>query len=176
MNAPQPVETHPWWKVAAVGRNPWVTLVRLGILVALTLLTFRYVLVPIRVTGISMNPTYRDGERHWVSPLLTQMEGLKRGDVVSIQTSGRHVMYLKRILGLPGEQVRLKRGHLFINGERINEPYVVNPAPWNWPTNGSDRVLGPDEYLVVGDNRSMPAENHFFGVTDRSRILGKVVR
>lgn len=176
MNEARPVATTPWWMVATLGRNPRVTLIRLLILVALTFLTFRYVFVPIRVTGISMAPTYRDGERRWISPLLTQMKGLHRGDVVAIQMSGRHVMFLKRILGLPGEQVQIKRGVLFVNGERVEEPYVGQRAPWNWPTNGLPRTLGPGEFLVVGDNRTMPAEHHYFGVADRHRILGKLVR
>jgi type IV secretory pathway protease TraF len=49
-------------------------------------------------------------------------------------------------------------------------------AKWNWPTNGLDRTLGANEYLVIGDNRSMPADSHYFGVADRDRILGKLIQ
>lgn len=86
-------------------------------------------------------------------------------------------MYLKRVIGLPGERIRIAKGDVLVDGEPLSEPYLLNRSPaWNWPTNGADRILGPDEYFVVGDNRAMPLENHYFGVADRKRILGKVVR
>ena len=167
----------PWWQVVAIGRDPRVTLVRMGVLVILTLLSFRYLFVPVRVTGISMSPGYKDGERRWVSPLMAWSQGIQRGDVVSIQTSGRHVTYLKRVLGLPGEQVQIRKGTILINGQPLEEPYILNRSDaWNWPTNGVPRQLGEGEFFVLGDNRSMPLENHYFGVADRNRILGKVIR
>ncbi len=166
----------PWWRVVIVGRNPRVTAIRLLVTVLLTVLAFQYVIVPVRVTGISMSPAYKDGERRWVSPLLARVHGIHRGDVVSIQTTGRQVMYLKRVIGLPGEQVQIRKGDVFVNGDRLEEPYILNRSPaWNWPTNGTERVLGPDEFLVVGDNRAMPMDSHYFGVADRRRILGKVI-
>ncbi|MCW5556635.1 MAG: signal peptidase I [Verrucomicrobiae bacterium] len=167
----------PWWQVIAVGRNPRVTTVRLLVLVVLTVVTFHGAFYPIQVTGISMTPTYKDGERRWISPLLTRFQGLHRGDVVAIRTSGLEVLYLKRIIGLPGERIRIVRGEVHVNGEPLSEPYVApNRFRWNWPTNGSDRLLGAEEYLVIGDNRSMPANAHYFGVADRDRIVGKLVR
>ena len=167
----------PWWRVVIVGRNPQVTFVRLLVTILLTLLAFQYVFVPVRVTGISMSPAYKDGERRWVSPLLARLQGIHRGDVVSIQTSGRQVMYLKRVIGLPGERVQIRKGDILVNGDRLEEPYILNRSPaWNWPTNGTERLLGPEEYLVVGDNRAMPMDSHYFGVADRRRILGKVLR
>jgi len=167
----------PWWRVVVVGRNPRVTAIRLLVTVLLTVLAFQYVFVPVRVTGISMSPAYKDGERRWVSPLLARLQGIHRGDVVSIQTSGRQVMYLKRVIGLPGERVQIRKGDILVDGDRLEEPYILNRSPaWNWPTNGTERLLGPEEYLVVGDNRAMPMDSHYFGVADRRRILGKVLR
>lgn len=167
----------PWWRAYVVGRNPWVTAVRLAFLVALTFLAFRHVFVPVQVTGISMTPTYRDGERRWISPLKSRFQGLQRGDVVAIQMTGRHVMYLKRIVGLPGERILIVRGRVFIDDEELEEPYVSpRRLPWNWPASGAERLLGPDEYFVVGDNRSMAMDAHFFGIAERRRILGEVLR
>lgn len=177
MESPADKSPTPWWRVVAVGRNPRVTVVRLLVTILLTFLAFRYAIVPVRVTGISMSPAYKDGERRWVSPLLARFQGIDRGDVVSIQTSGRQVMYLKRVVGLPGERVQIRKGDVLVNGDRLEEPYILNRSPaWNWPTNGNERLLGPGEYLVVGDNRAMPMDSHYFGVADRHRILGKVLR
>ncbi len=80
-------------------------------------------------------------------------------------------MYLKRIVGLPGETVGFENGHVVVNGNVLDEPYEKTSCDWNVPP----VQLGPDEYYVVGDNRVMPAENHVFGKTTRDRILGKVL-
>ncbi|MFO1460364.1 MAG: signal peptidase I [Verrucomicrobiota bacterium] len=177
MNSDDGAPPPPWWQVVTVGRNPRVTLVRLLVLVALTFLAFRYGFVPIRVTGISMLPSYRDGERRWISPLAARIQGLHRGDVVAVETSGRQLLYLKRVIGLPGERVRIRNGTVQINGEELEETYVApDRAKWNWPTNSTERVLGPQEFFVVGDNRGMAMDAHYFGVAQRGRILGKLVR
>jgi signal peptidase I len=80
-------------------------------------------------------------------------------------------MLMKRIIGLPGETVLFRHGRVFVNDVVLEEPYLKNPCDW-------ERVpdtLGPNEYFVVGDNRSMPIEDHRFGKTEDFRIVGKVV-
>jgi signal peptidase I len=80
-------------------------------------------------------------------------------------------MYMKRIIGLPGETVAFVGGRVLINGEVLDEPYEKSPCDWNLlPVK-----LGPDEYFVVGDNRTMPSENHVFGKAGRDRIVGKAI-
>lgn len=81
-------------------------------------------------------------------------------------------MLLKRVVGLPGESVSFRGGRLYINGQLLEEPYVKTPCDWEEP----ERKLGPDEYYVVGDNRSMPREDHVHGITERWRIVGKLMR
>ena len=80
-------------------------------------------------------------------------------------------MLLKRIIGLPGETVAFINGHVLINGEVLDEPYEKLPCNWNLPA----KQLGPDEYFVVGDNRSMLWEEHTFGRALRSQIIGKAI-
>jgi signal peptidase I len=80
-------------------------------------------------------------------------------------------MLCKRIVGLPGEVVGFHRGHIEINGEVLDEPYVKRPCHWEH----APERLGPDEYYVVGDNRSMDFEQHMQGIADRSRIVGKIL-
>jgi signal peptidase I len=95
----------------------------------------------------------------------------RRSDVVSIRLAGVHLMYLKRIISLPGETVAFVNGQVLINGEVLDEPYEKLPCDWNRPP----EKLGPDEYFVVGDNRSMPWQDHTFGKVERNRIVGKAV-
>ena len=77
------------------------------------------------------------------------------------------------MIGLPGEHVHIARGRVFINGEPLEEPYVVKRAAWNWPRDKDEEVLGPDEFLVIGDNRGMPQDRHEFGIANRERLVGR---
>ncbi|MEJ5238772.1 signal peptidase I [Limisphaera sp. VF-2] len=162
-----------WLVRLAVGRHPRRTLVRAVVLALLTIAVFRYVLLPVRVQGISMWPTYQDRQWGLVNRLAYRWSEPRRGDVVCVRfTAGEHVMLLKRIVALPGETVGFRNGRLYVNGRPLEEPYVKTPCDWNEP----ERQLGPDEYYVVGDNRSMPREDHMHGITERWRIVGKLVR
>jgi signal peptidase I len=95
----------------------------------------------------------------------------QRGDVVAIRYSGYHNLLMKRIVGLPGETVEFRDGHLYINGKLLDEPYLKRPSSWN----NQPETVGPFELYVVGDNRSMPIDLHEHGRAERSRVLGKVL-
>jgi len=158
-----------WLRIITFGRNPKVTLVRLAFLVALCFIVFKFVLLHIRVEGISMLPTYPDQSAHYVNRLAYLLHEPQRGDVVCIRLAGVHLMYLKRIIGRPGETVAFVNGQVLINGEVLDEPYEKLSCDWNRPP----EKLGPNEYFVVGDNRSMPQDLHTFGKVERDRIVGK---
>jgi signal peptidase I len=163
-----------WVRIAVVGRNPKTTLVRILILAVICVAVFnRFVLLPIQVEGISMLPTYKDRSWNLVNRLAYLRHEPQRGDVVSIRLAGIHRMYLKRIIGLPGETVAFKNGRVLINGEVLDEPYEKSPCDWN----RAPVTLGPNEYFVVGDNRSMPWEGHGheLGKAGRDRIVGKAI-
>ena len=81
------------------------------------------------------------------------------------------LMYLKRVIGLPGESVAFTGGVVYINGQALDEPYEKGDCDWNLPP----VKLGPTEYFVVGDNRSMPSQFHVFGKVERDHIVGKAV-
>jgi len=154
-----------------IGRNPKRTLVRIIILVISCLIFFRLVLLPIRVEGASMYPTYRDHRVNFVNRLSYLFHEPQRGDVVAIRTSGLSIMYMKRIVGLPGETVGFHEGHAVIDGKELEEPYLKFPSGWEHEA----RRLGPDEYYCVGDNRSMPQSDHTEGKAKRDHIVGKVL-
>ena len=160
-----------WLRIVLIGRNPRVTLVRVAVLIVTSFVVFNFILLPIRVEGISMLPTYKDRSVNFVNRFAYLRHEPQRGDVVSIRLAGPHVMYMKRIIGLPGETVAFANGRVLINGEVLDEPYEKLPCDWNCPP----VKLGPDEYFVVGDNRTMPQELHKHGETPRSRIVGKLL-
>ena len=167
-----------------------MTLVRAVILAVLCVVGYEASLFHIRVEGISMLPTYQDGSRHFVNRLAYLWHEPQRGDVVGIRFSAGvtniptgihqaanwlekpHVILLKRVIGRPGETVAFRNGKVLIDGEVLDEPYEKLPCDWTLPP----EKLGPDEYFVVGDNRSMPPEFHVFGKARRDQILGKTIQ
>lgn len=162
-----------WLRTIIIGRNPRLTAVRLVGIVALILVLRSYVLLPIQVDGPSMLPNYRENSINVVNRLAYLRSEPRRGDVVAIRFSGKSIMLMKRVVGLPGETVEWINGRLLINGRYIDEPYVKYSCSWEFrpPT----WQLSDDEYYVVGDNRSMPYEDHKQGIAKRERIVGKVM-
>lgn len=162
-----------WLRVALIGRNPKRTAIRALILavfcfVFFKFFVFRFIVLPVRIEGNSMYPTYHDWGINFVNRMSYRHSLPQRGDVVGIRMAGPSVMLMKRIVGLPGETVAFANGRLFVNGEEMPEPYMTShvPAPYMNPV-----TLGPNEYYVIGDNR----QNSDQGRIDRGRIMGKIV-
>ena len=154
-----------------IGRRPKTTLVRIIVLIVVCFVTFKFILLPIRVEGISMLPTYRDRQVNCVNRLSYWHHEPRRGDVVSVRLAGTRAMLMKRIIGLPGESVSFHGGHAYVNGRLLDEPYVKYSSDWET----GPILCGPDQYYVVGDNRSMPFELHTQGRATRDRIVGKLL-
>ncbi len=161
-----------WVQTAVIGRRPGWTLVRLGLLIVGTLVIFKFVLTPpIRVTGISMLPTYHTGQINFINRIAYLRHEPRRGDVIGVRFSGTSVMLMKRIVALPGETISFEDGFILINGQPLDEPYVKLRSDWNH----SPIQLGPNDYYVVGDNRSMAFEDHTQGKVYRQWIVGKIL-
>ena len=161
-----------WLRIALVGRNPKRTLIRAAVLAVVCycffkFFVFKFIVLPVRVEGNSMFPTYHDRGINFVNRLAYRHVTPQRGDVVGIRMAGPSVMLMKRIVGLPGETVAFDDGRLLVNGQAIEEPYMQHhsPAPFLEPV-----TLGPNEYYVIGDNRM----NSDRGRIDRDRIIGKI--
>jgi signal peptidase I len=159
------------WRRWVFGKSPRRTVVRSILLLAGAWITFKFLLVPIRVTGISMEPTFQNQSIHVLNRVGLRWRNPRRGDVVGIQTTGPTVIFLKRVVGLPGERVAIVRNVVFINGKPLQEPYVRH---WNEgrPWNRHEVELRPDEFFVIGDNRGMDQQWHDFGEVERWRLFG----
>ncbi len=137
-------------------------------MVALAVVVFRYVLLPVRGVGVSMEPTITEGDLLFVSRLAYRFRDPKRGDVVAVRIAGQSVVLVKRIVALPGEHVGFRAGILHINGAPLDEPYVRNRSDWDL----TEGPLGASEYFVVGDNRGMAMRLHDLGAAPRQRLIG----
>ena len=153
------------------GSNPRRTAVRILILTAVSFGTFRWILIPVRTQGISMQPTYESDHLTFVNRLAFVWRPPARGDIVAIRLAGPHVVYVKRIVGLPGERLEIVEGQVLIDALPLAEPYVRNRRPWDVP----EVTLEKGEYFVIGDNRGMRAGDHDFGRVDAARILGRIL-
>lgn len=124
------------------------------------------------IVGHSMVPTVHDGQRVRVSRRALNREPPIRGAIAFFEHPDRDGFWeVKRIVGLPGETVDLDAGRLVIDGRRVDEPYVHGVQP----RVDSRWRLGPDEYILFGDNRRRSTDSRSYGPVSRQRFLGLVV-
>ena len=144
---------------------------RAGLLVVTSYVVFGHLLLPVRGVGISMRPTIEPGDYAFVSTVTYRWRNPRRGDIVAVRMAGRSVVYVKRVVALPGQRLAFRGGVLTVDGATVDEPYVVHRAPWEL----TDVRLDADEYFVVGDNRGMPLDAHEMGAVTRTRLIGPVM-
>lgn len=142
--------------------------VRLAGVAIAAFLFFSHVCIPFRIQGESMAPTYANGTVNFCFALRYLFSTPRPPDVVAVRLAGNHVMLLKRIVATEGQAVAFRGGALFVDGSRVDEPYVSGPSDWNLPP----RIVKPGHVYVVGDNRSVPMQRHQFGQTPVNRIEG----
>lgn len=156
------------------GRNPGWTIARILFVVLVTLIVFKFILVPIRVTGESMLPTFRDGQIKFVNKLAYKNKDPQRGDVVAVEYAGKEVLLLKRVIAVPGDVFEVRSGKVYIDGEPLAEPYTKGKIPAEDGKSIGHFApvrLGKDDYMILGDNRNL-SEGYF---NKRGNIIGKVL-
>ncbi|GAB4530524.1 MAG: signal peptidase I [Anaerolineales bacterium] len=125
----------------------------------------------IRVESISMEPTLNPGEFLIVNKLAYRFGEMQRGDVVvffyPLDPSQR---FIKRLIGLPGDEVVVSDGKVFINGQPIKEPYISAP-----PTYMGTWQVPVDSVFVLGDNRNRSADSHVWGMVPLNYVIGKAI-
>jgi signal peptidase I len=121
------------------------------------------------VTGSSMAPTLEEGSRVYTAPISGSVN---RGDVV-VMDDGRGNA-VKRVIGLPGETVYLWRGYVFIDRKILLEPYVPKKVYTLPRLRTAVFELGPNQYFVLGDNRSNSADSRLYGPVERKKIKKRI--
>jgi signal peptidase I len=154
-----------------VGRSLRLSLARGLAMAAVLVAVSQFVLTPVRAHGISMMPTYDEGQLLFCNRLAYRFGPPRRGDVVAITLRSGQAVLVKRIIALPGERVRIERGQVVVNDAPLDEPYVRYRIPWEM----QETELGLNEVFVIGDNRSMPARLHDFGRATVDRVMGRMV-
>ena len=151
----------------------WIAIVAGALAVALVVKTF--LIQAFFIPSLSMYPTLDKGDRVLVNKLSYRLHDVHRGDLVVFerppgQPESDIKDLIKRVIGLPGEMIEAREGVVFIDGEQIDEPYLVDGVT----TDNLPRQEIPDGYLfMMGDNRGDSADSRVFGPIDEDTIVGR---
>ncbi|WP_255484372.1 signal peptidase I [Granulicella sp. 5B5] len=127
---------------------------------------------PVRVEGTSMLPQLEDQDRLFINKFAYRFEQIHRGDVVVFLYPGDHTKsYIKRVIALPGDTLRIDRGQVYVNDKALKEPYV--PLKYEDDRSQPEETVPMGEYFVMGDHRSISSDSRDFGPVARNLIYGK---
>jgi len=125
----------------------------------------------VRVENISMKPTLQPGELLLVNKLAYKLGQPRHGDVIVFHYPGNPSEdYIKRLIGLPGDNIQIQGGLVYINGQAMDEPYISTPPNYQ----GSWEVP-EDSYFVLGDNRNQSSDSHSWGFVPIGNVVGKAL-
>ncbi len=150
----------------------WVRDLAVALTLAMVIIVFLY--QPVKVEGTSMAPLLSDQERIFINKFVYRFEPIGRGDVIVFWYPLDHSKsFIKRVIGLPGESIELRRGRLFINGKEITEEYV--PQMFFDGSSYGPMRIPQGSYFVMGDHRDSSNDSRMFGTVPREFIYGKAV-
>jgi signal peptidase I len=150
----------------------WVRDLLVSAVASILIITFLY--QPVRVEGTSMLPRLEDSDRLFINKFVYRISAIERGDVVVFHyPRDPEKSYIKRVIALPGDRLRIDRGVLWINGQRQMENYV--PEEFRDSRSLAETVIPPHSYFMMGDHRSISSDSREFGPVQRSLIYGKAV-
>ena len=121
-----------------------------------------FVYQPVKVEGTSMMPSLEDQERIFVNKFVYRLEPIERGDIVVFRyPRDPSKSFIKRVIGLAGDRIRINAGQVWVNGGRLDENYV--PKAYEDVRSYSETVVPPGSYFVLGYHRSLSNDSRDFG-------------
>ncbi|KKQ99925.1 MAG: Signal peptidase (Type I) [Microgenomates group bacterium GW2011_GWB1_40_9] len=152
-----------------------------GIVVFMAMLVMVYLFLfsPQEINGQSMFPTFYDKELLITNKIVYKLDKPKRGDIVIFKSPrNKEIDYIKRVIGLPGDEVTLKNSTFYINGTKIEEPYIgptIVTSPGAFLKEGEPIIVPEDTYFCVGDNRPHSSDSREFGPVPLTDFIGKAL-
>lgn len=136
------------------------------VIVVVVVLIRTFIITPVRVDGDSMKNTLKNGD----ILLLYKLSSINRFDIIVLDEEKDNEKIIKRVIGLPGETVAIKKGKIYINDKVIDDEYAYGE------TSDYNKVtLADDEYFILGDNRLISKDSRYFGPIKENEIKGKIV-
>lgn len=177
VDGPTGEPVRPPARLGIVGALSWLRDLAFSILIAVVLIVFIY--QPVKVEGTSMEPGLSDNERIFINKFTYKLNlgEVRRGDtVVFWYPRDTTKSYIKRVIGLPGDRIRIVQGDVFVNGAPLNEDYVAERfRDLSTYAEGEEVTVPPDDYFVLGDHRNSSSDSRVWGFVPRSNIYGKAV-
>lgn len=165
-------------KLAKVG----LEVLQMALLAVMLFFAVRVIMQNFRVEGPSMSPTLTSGDFLWVNKAAYfrwngdyVLGGPRRGDIAVLRApdSSEDVDLIKRVIGLPGDRVRIHHGEVFINGHPLEEPYIRFQATYDYPLNGGEEIIPNGQFFVLGDNRANSRDSHFGWFVPADNLVGR---
>lgn len=148
----------------------WMRDLILSVFVSIFIIVFLY--QPVRVEGTSMLPMLEDQDRLFINKMAYRVGEIHRSDVVVFLYPHDHEKsYIKRVIALPGDDLRIDHGRVYVNGRRVPEEYV--PTRYADDRSFPETVIPERQYFLMGDHRSISSDSREFGPVDRGLIYGK---
>ena len=173
-NVPAAVDSEPRRKAAVFGVVvvEWLRDLMIATVVVAFIVIFLY--RPVRVEGVSMMPVLEDQERIFVNTFVYRLESIGRGDIVVFRyPRDPSKSYIKRVIGMAGDRIRIDGGHVYVNDEALDEDYV--PPAYTDFRSYPETTVPENYFFVLGDHRSMSSDSREFGPVSQSLIYGKAV-
>jgi signal peptidase I len=150
----------------------WLRDLMISLVIACFIVIFVY--QPVKVEGVSMMPGLDDQERIFVNKFVYRLEPISRGDIVVFRyPRDTSKSFIKRVIAISGDHVRIDGGQVYVNNEPLEEDYVA-PA-YEDDRSYPDTIVPPHSYFVLGDHRNMSDDSRDFGPVNSSYIYGKAV-
>ena len=125
------------------------------------------------VNGYSMEPSFQDEQQLLINKVVYYLHEPERGDVIIFHPpppyNSETTPFIKRIIALPGDIIEIKNGAVYINGLKLDEPYIKEPPAYNF----QQKKIPENEYFVLGDNRNSASDSHNGWTVPRQNIIGK---
>src|SRR3989442_4465120 len=168
----QPVISSSFRSRAVPMFSVWLRDLIISLSISAFIIIFLY--QPVKVEGTSMMPSLDDQERIFINKFVYRLEPIQRGDIVVFRYPRDPAKsFIKRVIGVAGDHVRIEDGKVDLNGKLVSEDYV--PRAYEDERSYSEIVVPPDSYFVLGDHRSLSNDSRDFGPVDASYIYGKAV-
>jgi signal peptidase I len=167
----EPVPAVPPIRVTS-GFGVWLRDLVISVAISAFIIIFLY--QPVKVEGTSMMPSLVDQERIFVNKFVYRLEPIERSDIVVFRYPyDPSKSYIKRVIGMAGDHIRIDAGQVYVNGEALDESYV--PPEYTDSRTYREVVVPANYYYVLGDHRSMSEDSRSFGPVDQRLIYGKAV-
>ena len=146
------------------------------VILAILVMVYLFIMSPQEINGSSMEPNFHNGEYILTNKVLYKFRNPIRGDVVIFKSPmNKEIDYIKRIIGLPGDTVKLENNSMYVNGQKVNEPYLAPDViifGGSYLSEGSEVTVPPGQYFVMGDNRPHSSDSREFGPIAKEDFIG----